>query len=387
MKAAERPLSSRRERRLSRGAASFTRSAVFQAPTGIGVRSGVVLGADWDRRPSGRRERRRGGDILVTGSAGIPAAGQGSFDGGRQSPPFTSSVSEVWAPVRRPSQGRQGYRPSSPWISSPRRYQEEMNQESLLWLALARVPGMPARVTRSLVKGERPLSSFFRLSRKSLQGLRLPEKSIAAIAGGSAIRTAEQELSELPKLGLSLVTLDSPRYPRLLRQIHDPPPALYCAGADRDPVRTLGGVGGLPASHRLREGGQPQTGPGTLGSGNLRCERTGPGRRFGGPLGSSPGGRCYGWRPGLRHRRGLPPGERGIVSPRAGRGLPGQRVSSRQPPRRATTFRPATGSSVGSLTAPSSHRRPRGPVRSSPRTWPWSRGGTSGRCPEPSPCR
>lgn len=105
-----------------------------------------------------------------------------------------------------------------------------MNQESLLWLALARVPGMPARVIRSLVKGERPLSSFFRLSRKSLQSLRLPEKSIAAIAGGSAIRTAEQELCELPKLGLSLVTLDSSRYPRLLRQIHDPPPALYCAG-------------------------------------------------------------------------------------------------------------------------------------------------------------
>ena len=67
------------------GAACFTRrlespsgaaasgAASSSAPTGIGVRSGVVLGADWDRRPerrlsgadwdrrpSGRPERRRG---------------------------------------------------------------------------------------------------------------------------------------------------------------------------------------------------------------------------------------------------------------------------------------------------------------------------------------
>ena len=105
-----------------------------------------------------------------------------------------------------------------------------MTQESLLWLALSRVPGMPARVTRSLIKGERPLSSFFRLSRKSLQSLRLPEKSIGAIVDGSALRTADQEIGKLPRLGLKLVTLDSPLYPRLLRQIHDPPTALYCAG-------------------------------------------------------------------------------------------------------------------------------------------------------------
>ncbi len=112
-----------------------------------------------------------------------------------------------------------------------------MNQESVLWLALSRVPGLPGRVTRSLIKEERPLSSFFRLSRKSLQSLRLPEKSIGAIVGGSAIRAAEQEFRQLPRLGLQLVTLDSPRYPRLLRQIHDPPPVLYCAGR----VETLSG--------------------------------------------------------------------------------------------------------------------------------------------------
>ena len=74
------------------------------------------------------------------------------------------------------------------------------------------------------------MSSFFRLSRKSLQSLRLPEKSIGAIAGGSAIRAAEQELRQLPRLGLQLMTPDNHRYPRLLRQIHDPPPAFYCAG-------------------------------------------------------------------------------------------------------------------------------------------------------------
>ena len=126
---------------------------------------------------------------------------------------------------------------SFPWIFPLQRYQKEMNQESVLWLALSRVPGLPGRVTRSLIKEERPLSSFFRLSRKSLQSLRLPEKSIGAIVGGSAIRAAEQELRQLPRLGLQLVTLDSPRYPRLLRQIHDPPPVLYCAGR----VETLSG--------------------------------------------------------------------------------------------------------------------------------------------------
>lgn len=112
-----------------------------------------------------------------------------------------------------------------------------MNQESLLWLALTRVPGLPTRVVRSLIKEERPLSSFFHLSGKSLRRLGLPERSIGAIVGGSAVRTAEKELCELPRLGLQLVTLDSPLYPRLLRQIHDPPPALYCSGK----IETLSG--------------------------------------------------------------------------------------------------------------------------------------------------
>ncbi len=53
----ERRLSSRRLGSAS-GAASGAKSS--SAPTGTGVRSGVVLGADWDRRPSGRREWRRG---------------------------------------------------------------------------------------------------------------------------------------------------------------------------------------------------------------------------------------------------------------------------------------------------------------------------------------
>ncbi len=176
------------------------------------------------------------------------------------------------------------------------------------------------------------MSSFFRLSRKSLQSLRLPEKSIGAIAGGSAIRAAERELGRLAGLGLRLVTLDSPLYPTILRQIHDPPPALYCAGR----VETLSEPSvALVGSRRPTVYGKEV-------SRKLARELSALGLCVVSGLARGVDSEAH-W--GALQEEGrtigvlgcgidvvYPPENGGVVSPRAGTGLPGQRVSSRQSP-------------------------------------------------------
>jgi len=50
------------------------------------------------------------------------------------------------------------------------------------------------------------------------------------LLSGELQARAEKELEKLERLGYTLITFDDPIYPRLLREIVEPPPVLYCRG-------------------------------------------------------------------------------------------------------------------------------------------------------------
>jgi len=66
--------------------------------------------------------------------------------------------------------------------------------------------------------------------RRALRAAGLRDRSIDAIATGRSRKDAERECSRLKALGAGFVCWTDSRYPRLLQEIADPPPALFYRG-------------------------------------------------------------------------------------------------------------------------------------------------------------
>ncbi len=58
----------------------------------------------------------------------------------------------------------------------------------------------------------------------------LTTRAVAAARSGEAVDRARREIAEASRRGFDVVALDDPRYPALLREIHDPPLVLYVWG-------------------------------------------------------------------------------------------------------------------------------------------------------------
>ena len=67
-------------------------------------------------------------------------------------------------------------------------------------------------------------------SEKGLRALGLKAETAGEIASGDPLRAARAEFDRAEKKGFALLTPDDDGYPRLLREIYDPPLALYVAG-------------------------------------------------------------------------------------------------------------------------------------------------------------
>ncbi|MEW6184970.1 MAG: DNA-processing protein DprA [Thermodesulfobacteriota bacterium] len=113
-----------------------------------------------------------------------------------------------------------------------------MDRKSLYhWLALNRISGLgKVGYVRLLEKFGTPEQVF----RADLQGLLTVEgirKNVAqAITKFKRAEKIDQELDELEKAQIGVLTFNDPRYPALLAKIHDPPPLLYFKGnpSERD---------------------------------------------------------------------------------------------------------------------------------------------------------
>lgn len=103
--------------------------------------------------------------------------------------------------------------------------------DTLYWLALNMVPGVGPRTYRNLMARFRDPERVFAAAPQQLALVEgIGEKTIQAITAFPAARMAAEELKKARDLGVSIVTLHDPGYPKNLLQIYDPPPLLYVRG-------------------------------------------------------------------------------------------------------------------------------------------------------------
>ncbi len=98
------------------------------------------------------------------------------------------------------------------------------------WLALALTPALGPTRARHLVEHFGRIEAVFHASLTELEACGLPAAAAQAIATGKSLELAEKEFSRAASAAATILALDDPEYPPLLRQIYDPPVALYVKG-------------------------------------------------------------------------------------------------------------------------------------------------------------
>jgi len=107
------------------------------------------------------------------------------------------------------------------------------NQKSKImknWISLNMTPGVGPRKATQLLERFGSAENVFSALRSELEGLRLKPETIQSILKKEFHDKAEQELENVKKLGGDVIILDDGSYPRLLREIADPPITLYVKG-------------------------------------------------------------------------------------------------------------------------------------------------------------
>lgn len=106
----------------------------------------------------------------------------------------------------------------------------ESNNNKIYFLALNRIPGIGPKITQKLLARWPDLALLFQLPKKELIQAGLPEKLADALTQFN-LSAIEADLAwEQSNTNHHLLTWEHPSYPALLREIHDPPIALYAAG-------------------------------------------------------------------------------------------------------------------------------------------------------------
>ena len=104
---------------------------------------------------------------------------------------------------------------------------------TLYWLALARVEGLGVRGAHKLVEHFGSPQAAFAAPASELERQGVASRVAQNLSNHSAFEAAERECEAAVKVGCTLVTHSDDDYPRLLRQTPDPPLALYVLGDRR----------------------------------------------------------------------------------------------------------------------------------------------------------
>ena len=103
-------------------------------------------------------------------------------------------------------------------------------EEELYWLALKLVPGLGTRTSAKLIDRFRTPQAIFRASRTELEGAGLSGGVAQSVASGCTFEDAAIQQEKMLQAGAQLVTMGDARYPRVLRDIYDPPIILFARG-------------------------------------------------------------------------------------------------------------------------------------------------------------
>ena len=99
------------------------------------------------------------------------------------------------------------------------------------WIALNMTPGIGPRAAAKLLERFGSAAAVYRATRAELEKVRLLPEAVDSIIARDTHDRAEGEIEAVRKLGGDILILDDGVYPALLREIYDPPIALYVKGA------------------------------------------------------------------------------------------------------------------------------------------------------------
>ena len=98
------------------------------------------------------------------------------------------------------------------------------------WIALNMIRGIGPRTANLLIDRFGSPAQVFAASRLSLEKEGIKPETIQELHDSEILEKATAEIERLEQLGASVVTLEDDEYPPLLREIYDPPIALYVRG-------------------------------------------------------------------------------------------------------------------------------------------------------------
>jgi len=98
------------------------------------------------------------------------------------------------------------------------------------WIALNMIRGIGSRTANQLIDRFGSPAGVFAASRLALEKEGLKPETIHELHDSEILDKAGAEIERLEQLGARVVTLEDEEYPPLLREIHDPPIALYVRG-------------------------------------------------------------------------------------------------------------------------------------------------------------
>lgn len=104
------------------------------------------------------------------------------------------------------------------------------HEDELHWLALRMVAGLGSRRALQLLQDFRTPQNIFRATKHDLESAGLSSSTAQSIASGCSFEDAVTQQERLRATGAFLIPIHDARYPASLKQIFDPPVALYARG-------------------------------------------------------------------------------------------------------------------------------------------------------------
>ena len=104
-------------------------------------------------------------------------------------------------------------------------------EEELHWLALRLIPGLGTRKANQLLDRLKTPQAIFRASRSELEASGLSGSVAQTIASGCTFDDAVDQQQKMLEAGAYLVPFNDPAYPARLKEIFDPPIALFVRGS------------------------------------------------------------------------------------------------------------------------------------------------------------
>ncbi|MDX1522880.1 MAG: DNA-processing protein DprA, partial [Anaerolineae bacterium] len=105
-----------------------------------------------------------------------------------------------------------------------------MNDKLRYWVGFSKVPGIGPARQKKLLDYYGQLEAAWLANPGELRAIGLDKRSVESLVRVRQQLDLDAELNKLEKLNVSVMTWDSPDYPYLLKNIHNPPMILYIRG-------------------------------------------------------------------------------------------------------------------------------------------------------------